>query len=229
MLKFEINAYYDTDLASIYFNDFENENDLILGDHVYIIFNNGSKNEPYFKKSRLSKMKKESLQELAENLGLIYCGDELTKAELIEKLYFLDNEDFYKKALENNCLPSCDFCISGYSQGDFVKVYQVGGSEFTADYLTNLFFDCPIRAVLTIYEIEQGVFLHDTKEEELTEFYLDELLANSYEYDKNEILVNFELHNADAYKDVNANYNIDLEKEIKKYLEKNLPENPEYK
>lgn len=83
--------------------------------------------------------------------------------------------------------------------------------------------------MLRIYEIEQGVFLHDAKEEELTEFYLDELLSNNYEYDKNEILVNFKIHNADAFKDINEKYNIDLEKEIKKYLDENLPENPEYK
>lgn len=229
MLKFELNVHYSTDFSQIYFNDFKNENNVILDSHHCIIFNNGSKNEPYFKKSRLAKMKKEQLQELAENLSVIYCTEDLTKTELIEKLFFLDNESFYQKALENDCLPSCDFSIHGYSQGDFVKVYQVGGSEYSKEYLTNLFFDCPIYAVLKVYEIEQGIFLHDTKEEELTEFYLDELLANSYEYDKNEILVNFKIHRADAFKDINEKYKIDLEKEIKKYLEENLPENPSYK
>ena len=218
MLKFELNAYYDTDLSSVYFNDFKNENNVILDSHHCIIFNNGSKNELYFKKSKLAKMKKEQLQELAENLGVIYCGEELTKVELIEKLFFLDNEAFYTKALENNCLPPEDFTILGYSQGDFVQVYQVGGSEYSQDYLTNLFFNCPIYAVLRVYEIEQGVFLHDTKEEEITEFYLDELLANIYEYDKNEILVNFKIHRVDAFKDINEKYKIDLEKEIKKLV-----------
>lgn len=67
MLKFELNVHYSTDFSQIYFNDFKKENNVILDSHHCIIFNNGSKNEPYFKKSRLAKMKKEQLQELAEN------------------------------------------------------------------------------------------------------------------------------------------------------------------
>nr|DAJ39560.1 MAG TPA: hypothetical protein [Caudoviricetes sp.] len=228
MLKFELNVVYDTDLSSIYFDDFKNENNLILADHVCIIFNNGSKNEPYFKKSKLAKMKKDDLQELAENLDIIFCGEEKTKAELINDLMQLDNEDFYKKALENNCLPQKDFTICGYSQGDFVKVWQVGGSEYSAEYLSNLFFDCPIRAVLTIWEIEENALLHNAKIKEIGEWYLDELLSNNYNYNLNEILINFNLHDKKAYADLEEKYKFDLEQEIKNYLEKNLPQDPEY-
>lgn len=138
-------------------------------------------------------------------------------------LLSVDNEYYYKIAISKGFIEPCDFVVRGYSQGDSVEVWQVGGSEYSKEYLTNLFYDYPIRAVLTISEIPQGVFLHDSKEEEIGEFYLDELLTDYYIWDRDQIINNFHLHNAEAYSDLNKKYNINLEEEIKKYLLSNLP------
>ena len=110
----------------------------------------------------------------------------------------------------------------------FVKIWQVGGSEYSKEYLSNLFFDCPICAVLTISEIEENAFLQYAKRKEIAEIYLDGMLSDSYNYDRNEILVNFRLHHVNAYDDLNAKYKIDLEQEIKKFLDKNLPDELDY-
>lgn len=229
MLKFELNAYYNSDMSYINFSDFKSCNNVIIEDSVCIIFNNGSGNKPYFKKSRLAKMTKDQLVELAGNLELFDYAENYNKTELVEELSKLDNESFYKRAYAGNCLPCCDYIVRGYSQGDAVKVWQIGGEEYSKEYLTNLFFDAPVYATLRIFEIEQGVFLHDAKAKEYAEFYLDELLEDSYSYDKDKIINNFKLYNRESYKDLEEKYNINLEQAIKDYLRKNLPNDLDYK
>lgn len=110
----------------------------------------------------------------------------------------------------------------------FVKVWQIGGSEYSDEYLSNLFFDCPIHAVLTISEIAENALLHNAKREEIAEIYLDEMLSDLYHYDRNEILVNFKLNQAQAYADLEDKYKINLAQEVKRYLEQNLPQDLGY-
>lgn len=229
MLKFQLSAYYDNHLSCLNFNIFKQENNVIIEDNKCIIFNNGSGNKPYFKKSHLVKLSKDQLVELAELYNGISYKKGLLKNELIKELLTVSNEEFFRKACDVNCLPYRDFIIYGYSQGDNVRVWQIGGEEFSKEYLTNLFYATPVYCTFKIFEIEQGVFLHDCKEKEYAEFYLDELLEDNYTYDKDQIINKFKLHNRESYKDLERKYNINLEQAIKDYLSKNLPNDLDYK
>lgn len=229
MLKFELNAFYDTDLAYWNMKDFKNENDLILEDRICVIFNNGSADLPYFKKSQLARLSKDQVVELAELYKGISYKDGLLKAELIEELLTVTNEQFFRRAYEINCLPCCDFTLRGYSQGEVIKVWQVGGDIYSKQYLQNLFFDTPITCRLKIFEIEESVFLHDSKMEELDDFYLEDLLDDYYTWDKDKIIEGFYLADFKYCKEVGEKYGVNLFLKIKEYLKENLPKALDYK
>lgn len=229
MLKFELKAFYDTDLSYWNMRDFKNENDLILEDRICVIFNNGSAELPYFKKSQLARLSKDQCVELAELYKGISYKDGLLKAELIEELLTVTNEQFFRRAYEINCLPCCDFTISGYSQGEVIKVWQVGSDIYSKQYLQNLFFDTPITCRLTISKIEESLFLHESKTEELDEFYLEDLLTDYYTWDKDQIIDGFRLANVGYCEEFQNKYGVNLEEKIKEYLKENLPKELDYK
>lgn len=81
---------------------------------------------------------------------------------------------------------------------------------------------------MRIYEITPEKFLHDSEELEIETFYLDGLLNDGYNYDREEIISKFKLESIPDLKDLENKYQIDLEQEIKKYLSDNLPDNPSY-
>ena len=175
---------YDCDLANLHFNEFKdgrmNDNiNLFLGsreiDYLVIFENEKVANTSYYKKSKLSRMNKDDLVNLADEM-LGYGFDDSTKQTLIDGLTSIINKDYYTSHYENECYNSLefDFAIRGYSQGDYCKVKIVGNVEkwIDKDYLTNLFYNTPLKGNIEVFK--NGSLIDD--------FYLYDL-ANFDEYD----------------------------------------------
>ena len=175
---------YDCDLANLHFNEFKdgrmNDNiNLFFGsreiDYLVIFENEKVANTSYYKKSKLSRMNKDDLVNLADEM-LGYGFDDSTKQTLIDGLTSIINKDYYTSHYENECYNSLefDFAIRGYSQGDYCKVKIVGNVEkwIDKDYLTNLFYNTPLKGNIEVFK--NGSLIDD--------FYLYDL-ANFDEYD----------------------------------------------
>lgn len=250
MLKLNISARYDNDLSQIYFDEFKNGVDgshvLLLGDKATdycIIFENEEiANQSFYKKSRLQKLTKAELYAIENNFNLTdELIDEITKAELIDLLMTVTNKDYYLNQYNNiNYYDwDCDFEIHGYCQSDCLKVKKVGSSEwcekqYSANYLSNLFFDSPISGKIELMELSESEsgFISDCAENSIFEIYIDELLSDCYNYDKDEIISNFEKLNlaklSDKIGELQNKYNLILQGYIKDYLQANLPNDPDY-
>lgn len=159
---FDVSVSYDTDLANSYFDDFKNGHcndnvNMFFGNRKYdylVIFENEKvANESYYKKSKLARMTKSDLTNLADEM-LGYGFDDSNKQALIDGLISITNKDYYTKHYDNESYNSLDydFTVSGYSQGDYCKVKLVGNVEkwINKDYLTNIFYDTPINGMITI-------------------------------------------------------------------------------
>ena len=186
LYDFKVNISYDTDLANIYFNDFEKGHmsdnvNLFFGkrvnDYLVIFENEAVAKSSYYKKSQLSRMNKVSLYELLEKHNRNICNIEhITKLDMIDCLLEIDNQEYYSKHYENESYNNLDFdfAIRGYSQGDYFKVKLVGNVEkwINKEYLTNIFYNTPISGNIEVFK--NGILID--------EFYLDDL-ANFDEYD----------------------------------------------
>ncbi len=201
---FSHNIGYYTDDAQMRFSDFEKEiedKSLWLGsrstDYLVIFESESVKNQPYFKKSKLARMKKSCLEELH---GDFACSGDIinecrhldnpTKQDYIDDLLSVSNEAFYKHHFENQSWRDLDsdFTIRGYSQGDAVQVKLVGKVDayLTSDYLTNIFFDVPLSGNVTIEQdgevIEEFYLTELANFDEYAQFDKDDLLAKISEY-----------------------------------------------
>lgn len=161
-VSFEHSARYDCDLSRMYFDDFKDEiknQSLWCGsrqtDYLVIFESEALKYESHFKKSKLAKMKKAELYDLAESFDLAYCNvNHITKSDLIDELMGITNESYYEHHFAENSWYDleCDFVVRGYSQGDAIKVLLVGKVEsyINCDFLTNVFYDTPLCVKITI-------------------------------------------------------------------------------
>ena len=227
MPKFSFNHHiaHDCNLAYLYFDDFKegrmNDNvNLFFGsrstDYLVIFENEKVANASYYKKSKLSRMKKANLYELLEknNHNIIYtCNvEDMTKSDMIDCLLEIDNQEYYTKHYEKEYYQDFDFGVRGYRQGDFVKVKIVGNVEKWIDeeYLTNIFYDTPISGFVEVFNENGGLIddfqLYDLKNfNEYAYYNKDELIAMIGDYCSNK-----------DYKDLliaylNENLNNDLE------------------
>ena len=243
MLKLNLSVRYDNDLSQILFDEFKNENQVLFFgdrriDYCVIFENEEVKNAPYYKKSKLARMKKSDLIGLCHYHAL-HLNKFENKAELIDILLSIDNEQFYNDHYnqDNYSRLDYDFDIRGYCQGDFVKIKKVGSVEwcektYSENYLTNLFFDSPVGGKIELVELEESSsgFIGDCQENSIFEIYIDELLADQYNYSKDEIISNFEKLNLDKLSDrsaeISTKYNVFLKGYIVDYLKENLPEYP---
>ena len=125
MTKFTFNHHIacDCDLAYLYFSDFKKG-------YLVIFENEKVLNESYYKKSKLARMNKTDLTNLADEM-LGYSFDDSTKQTLIDGLMSITNKDHYTSHFHNDCYNSLDFDfgIRGYSQGDYCKVKIVGNVD----------------------------------------------------------------------------------------------------
>lgn len=178
-----VSVYYAHDDGPLLWEDFKDQYSGYM--HVFqsrngadfIIF--GELERPQFKASDLRAMSKYDLGELHGDLIDRWQGD-MPKAELIEELMEVTTLDFYTTVYANRTWSNLDstYTLTGYSQGDAVKVLVLDTmpEEMPApaqDYLHNLLFDSPIRGTI-LFKGEH--------------FYLDELLDDSYQYDKEQVL-----------------------------------------
>ena len=184
LYDFKVNISYDTDLANLYFNVFKEGHmsdniNLFFGkretDYLVIFENEKVLNEGHYKKSKLNRMNKTDLTNLADEM-LGYGFDDSTKQTLIDGLISITNQEYYKTHYEKEYYDSLDFdfAVRGYNQGDYIKVKLVGNVEkwINEEYLTNLFYDVPISGNIEVFK--NGSLID--------EFHLNDL-ANFDEYD----------------------------------------------
>lgn len=189
LVTFDHSVIYDCYLSQAWFNDFKDEysnQSLWFGDRQtdYIVFfaSEDIKNAPYYKKSHLAKMTKQALYDLCEQYEILnyyhseYFIEQNTKQMLIDELMrYVDNEKYYTHHFNESSYYDLDydFTITGYSQGDKVLIKKVGTekqfienglSYVDSEHLTNLFYDTPLIANITINvngdEVEQLDFYH---------------------------------------------------------------------
>ena len=215
LYDFKVNICYDTDLASLYFNDFKeghmNDNiNLFFGsrqtDYLVIFENETLANTSYYKKSKLARMSKIELCDLNYKHSLTWQAEKLVKNELIENLLTVSNKDFYTSHYENENYQDLDydFSISGYSQGDYCKVKIVGDVEkwINKEYLTHLFYDTPISGIIEVFK--NGSLIDDFQLYDLANF-------NEYDsYDKDKLISMIaDYCSNEDYKDLLVTYLID--------------------
>ena len=176
---------HDNGLSYIHFKDFEaNEsgnsaNVMLSGrngiDYVVLFEDEAQKDEPYYKKSRLQKMRKEVLLDLWAYHNGGYPHPTLTKAELIADLLTVTLEQYYRNHYDETSWhdPEADFTVHGYSQGDAIVVKDLTKLKlWDEESLCNIFYDSPLAGAVTIYGNEN---------DELETIYLDEFLESEYE------------------------------------------------
>lgn len=184
-----VSICYDTYLGRLHYNEWRQ--DLENNDAVYFGENNrsgvdyiviGDMSKPHFNKSQLTRKVKQDLIELHEYYNGQYIDPEdWTKQDLIQDLLTVDKGLHYKAHYDETRWHDldCDFTVTGYSQGDAVKV-RILSDEYkwnTKEHLSNLFYDTPIGGSITY----KG-----------TEYYIDEYLDNQYVYwDKIEFINKF--------------------------------------
>ena len=143
-------------------------------------------------------MKKASLYELLEknNHNIIYtCNvEDMTKSDMIDCLLEIDNQEYYTKHYDDEYYQylDFDFSISGYSQGDYIKVKLVGNVEkwINKEYLTNVFYDTPISGLIEVFKngvLVDDFHLYDLKGfDEYAYYSKDELINMVSDYCKGE-------------------------------------------
>ena len=223
LYDFKVNVSYDTDLANLYFNDFQNGHmsdniNLFFGsretDYVVIFENEKVLNESYYKKSKLTRMNKDELEGLNYFHDLAWRTAELLKSELIDNLLSVNNEEYYKNHYEKDYYQELDFdfAVRGYNQGDYCKVKIVGNAEkwINKEYLTNLFYDTPISGFIEVFK--NGSLIDDFRLYHLDNF-------NEYDsYDKDKLVDMIADYCSDKdYKDL-----------LIAYLDKNLSDTISY-
>ena len=191
---FDLYANYSTEQSQFDFVDFKNEienHSLWLGDrktdYLVIFESEALKDAPYYKKSVLSKMRKADLFGLCKMFGLIgfwKSEEDYLKSDLIYQLLHVNNELFYSHHYSENTWRDLEytFKVTGYSQGDVVKVLLVGDVEpyINEEYLQNIFYDSPISGHVTV----------SCNDEYLTEIHFSEVdYFNEYDHwDKSDFI-----------------------------------------
>lgn len=191
VFKVNLIAQKDGEISSINFDDFLAETEgrrIQLGERqtdFMVIFGEGeSITDSHYKSAKLRRMKKaDLLAECQLYEDCFYCGEEFTRADLIDILENKDHEDYYKALFSEKSwynLP-CDFEVTGYSQGDVFKVVLHGSAkdEFTEEYLQNIFFDTPNYVKVEITNEDDEI---------LNEVYLSEYVSEYSEFDRDEAI-----------------------------------------
>ena len=191
LITFEHDIIYDAGLSSIYYNDFINGHTGVTvqsfgnrqTDYIVIYGDNVKMTDIYFDINYLESLSNDELIELLDSLQF-YNYDEEDREDLIYQLQQFDNEDYYSRHFEsvNWYNLDSDFNVTGYSQGDNIKVKLLGNvSEYyDEDGLTHLFYDSPISGVVNVY----------SNGELIDELFVGDLLDDSYDWDKVQFINN---------------------------------------
>ena len=191
LITFEHNISYDADLASIYYNDFIKGHTGInvqsfgsrQTDYLVIYGDDVKMTDDYYDINYLESLSNDELIELLDSLQF-YNYDEEDREDLIYQLQQFDNEDYYSRHFEsvNWYNLDSDFNITGYSQGDNIKVKMLGNASeyYNENGLTHLFYDSPISGSVNVY----------SNGELIEEFFADEYLEDYYNWDKVQFINN---------------------------------------
>ena len=191
LITFEHNISYDNDLASIYYNDLINGHTGVTvqsfgnrqTDYIVIYGDDVKMTDDYYDIDYLESLSNEELIELLDSIQF-YNYDEEDREDLIYQLQQIDNEDFYSRHFEavNWYDLDSDFNITGYSQGDNIKVKLLGNARecYNEDSLTHLFYDSPVSGVINVY----------INGELIDELFADEYLDDYYNWDKVQFINN---------------------------------------
>lgn len=212
----KVNLYYCSSLSQIYFNDFigdlEAQDKLLMlsgrNGVDYMIFANLY--DLYFDDEKVEGLCESGLIDLYQDF-VCYDYEGLSIEELKEELKgSITISEYYSKMYDNLHWRDleCDYILSGYGQGDAVKVLNLLGDDDDAyipqkDSLHNLLFD----------NVVDGEILFDG-----AEMYFREYMTNDYEYDKDDFLGNFK-----------KLYKGDDKEELLQFLKIELPAQLEYK
>ena len=224
---FTVEAFLDGDAAIINRDDFLQNS----GFHVkefygqtrldLVVISDRPFTDLKYKKSHLSKMKKDQLMEeyAKYDLSLLdphdlplvkehYKEMKYTKADLIDVLMTVTLAQYYSELHKDISFKDLepDFKVYGYCQGDVFDVLKVGRIDdfVNKKYLENIYFSTPMRVLLSD---ENGVVAD-----------LTESVDQYSEYDRKEALRKFEeMLSGSEYK-----------KEAMQFLKDNLPASLEY-
>lgn len=191
LITFEHNICYANDLSSIYYNDFIKGNTGVTvqsfgdrqTDYLIVYGDNISMEDSYYDINYLESLSNDDLAELLDSISNYYY-DADDRDDMIDQLSSLSISYYYENHFEsvNWYSLDSDFNITGYSQGDNIKVKLLGNASeyYDEDSLTRLFYDCPISGNVNVY----------SNGELIDELFADELLDDSYNWDKTQFINN---------------------------------------
>lgn len=198
-LTAEADVYRDSDLAHMWFHEFEYDHDgykkqmfghrqtemLVLYDDKH------SPDDARFKESQLRAMTKKELVELAEMVSYWHVDESSRKDDIIHDLLQVTYGDYYEAMYNENEWRDLepDLVITGYSQGDAIAVFFAGEQTYSEDELTNLFYDAPVNGIVRII----------ANDEIIDEVWISEHNVDSYEWDKQDFIKRFETNKFDPY------------------------------
>lgn len=217
-LTAEADVYRDSDLAHMWFHEFEYDHDgykkqmfghrqtemLVLYDDKH------SPDDARFKESQLRAMTKKELVELAEMVSYWHVDETSRKDDIIHDLLQVTYGDYYEAMYNENEWRDLepDLVVTGYTQGDAIAVFYVGEKTYSEQELTNLFYDAPVSGIVRII----------ANDEIIDEVWISEHNEDSYEWDKQDFIKRFETNKFDPYNAL-----------VQQLLWDSLPEYLEYK
>ena len=174
--KIKYSIFRDHALAAVYYQEFvEGYTGYTVdiygnADYLVIFESEQSAEKPYYRRTKLKAMRHDDLLDLWQNY---YIGfDAMTKSELIGDLLKITRRKYYADHYEQNRffnIAEYDFSVTGYSQGDIIKVCNADDIPYiTPDFIRDLFYDTPIHAKAEVWKREDS----DCAWELLDEFYL---------------------------------------------------------
>ena len=177
--KTEYSIFRDYDMEAIYYQEFVEGNagytvDLYgIANYLVIFDSEQSAEKPYYRRTKLKAMRHDDLLDLWQNYFMEYIGfAAMTKSELIDDLLKITRRKYYANHYEQNGfhnIEEYDFSVTGYSQGDIIKVCNADDIPcITPDFIRNLFYDAPIHAEAEVWKREDS----DSAWELADEFYL---------------------------------------------------------
>ena len=136
----------------------------------------------------------------------IYYSNDNAQMEFDESIKRIGDKyvyvDFGNYNAEDVLQDNVTITTTGYSQGDWAKVYipkELKDKNRTKEFIDHLFWDSPVYGIIKIND---------------EEIYVDELLSDIYEWDKDEIL---------------SKLKNDVSEKTYEYLKNNLPETLDYR
>lgn len=207
-INIELNIHYDCDQARNELEDFIQEPEVLTlrdrrGCIDYIVLA-PDLSAPYRSLSALRRMTKEQLTDLLQLMNLD-TGYDFPKRELIDELRHVTKAEYLTELHRNTPYRDLPYTYNanGYSQGDSCRVYDMypeGKAPYDREYIHHILWDAPIYGTLSVND---------------EEYYIDQYLDNSYEYDTEALLRNL----ADR---------TELSPEALQQIEKLLPSELEY-